>query len=191
MIRANVRTPDETVGDLYAQTACNEVGAREPAASSWTSSGWTTSSRSPTRSSRAPSARCATAIARAARRRLHRTRRWSDGFDEPIRIEVTVTDRRRRGRRSTSPARSPQSPSRHQRGAELHPRLRLVRDQGRDQPGGAAQRGRVPAGPRRRRRAGSILNCREPAAVAARHVDRPLPAGHDLRRAGARRCRAG
>ncbi len=28
IIRANVRTPDETVGDLYAQTACNEVGGR-------------------------------------------------------------------------------------------------------------------------------------------------------------------
>ena len=28
IVRANVRTPDETVGDLYAQTACNEVGAR-------------------------------------------------------------------------------------------------------------------------------------------------------------------
>ncbi len=28
LIRANVRTPDETVGDLYAQTTSNEVGAR-------------------------------------------------------------------------------------------------------------------------------------------------------------------
>lgn len=28
IIRANVRTPDETVGDLYAQAACNDVGAR-------------------------------------------------------------------------------------------------------------------------------------------------------------------
>jgi N-methylhydantoinase B len=28
IVRANVRTPDETVGDLYAQTACNDVGAR-------------------------------------------------------------------------------------------------------------------------------------------------------------------
>ncbi len=28
IIRGNVRTPDETVGDLYAQTACNAVGAR-------------------------------------------------------------------------------------------------------------------------------------------------------------------
>jgi N-methylhydantoinase B/oxoprolinase/acetone carboxylase alpha subunit len=28
LVRANVRTPDETVGDLYAQTASNAVGAR-------------------------------------------------------------------------------------------------------------------------------------------------------------------
>ena len=28
IVRVNVRTPDETVGDLYAQTACNDVGAR-------------------------------------------------------------------------------------------------------------------------------------------------------------------
>jgi len=29
LIRANVRVPDETIGDLYAQAACNDVGARE------------------------------------------------------------------------------------------------------------------------------------------------------------------
>ena len=28
IVRVNVRTPDETVGDLYAQAACNDVGAR-------------------------------------------------------------------------------------------------------------------------------------------------------------------
>jgi N-methylhydantoinase B len=28
LIRANVRTPDETVGDIHAQVACNDVGAR-------------------------------------------------------------------------------------------------------------------------------------------------------------------
>src|SRR6476660_5597487 len=28
LVRANVRTPDETVGDLHAQSACNDVGAR-------------------------------------------------------------------------------------------------------------------------------------------------------------------
>jgi N-methylhydantoinase B len=29
LIRANVRTPDETIGDLYAQAACSDVGSRE------------------------------------------------------------------------------------------------------------------------------------------------------------------
>ncbi|HEY8643397.1 MAG TPA: hydantoinase B/oxoprolinase family protein, partial [Candidatus Dormibacteraeota bacterium] len=29
LIRANVRVPDETIGDLYAQAACNDVGARD------------------------------------------------------------------------------------------------------------------------------------------------------------------
>ena len=28
IVRVNVRAPDETVGDLYAQTACNEVGTQ-------------------------------------------------------------------------------------------------------------------------------------------------------------------
>ena len=28
IVRANVRQPDEVVGDLYAQTACNDVGGR-------------------------------------------------------------------------------------------------------------------------------------------------------------------
>jgi N-methylhydantoinase B len=28
LVRANVRTPRETIGDLYAQAACNDVGAR-------------------------------------------------------------------------------------------------------------------------------------------------------------------
>ena len=29
MVRANVRVPDETIGDLWAQMACNDVGARD------------------------------------------------------------------------------------------------------------------------------------------------------------------
>jgi N-methylhydantoinase B len=29
LVRANVRVPDETIGDLYAQAACNDVGARD------------------------------------------------------------------------------------------------------------------------------------------------------------------
>ena len=89
IIRANVRTPDETIGDLYAQTSSNAVGAREllhfmdefgldsidPLADEII-----------TRSERAM---------REAIRRLpngrYENESWSDGFDEPIRIKVAVT----------------------------------------------------------------------------------------------------
>jgi N-methylhydantoinase B len=89
IIRANVRTPDETIGDLYAQTSSNAVGAREllhfmdefgldsidPLADAII-----------TRSEQAM---------RAAIRTLpsgrYENESWSDGFDEPIRIKVAVT----------------------------------------------------------------------------------------------------
>ncbi len=89
LIRANVRTPDETIGDLYAQTASNAVGAREllhfmdefsldsidPLASEIIS-----------RSERA---------LREAIRPLPNGRYenecWNDGFDEPILLKVAVT----------------------------------------------------------------------------------------------------
>ena len=89
IIRANVRTPNETIGDLYAQTSSGAVGAREllhfmdefgldsidPLADEII-----------TRSERAM---------RNAIRKLpngrYENEAWSDGFDEPIRIKVAVT----------------------------------------------------------------------------------------------------
>ena len=89
IIRANVRTPDETVGDLYAQASCNDVGARsllqmmdefglesiDPLADEII-----------TRSERAM---------RSAIRELpdgrYENEVMSDGFEEPIRIHVSVT----------------------------------------------------------------------------------------------------
>src|SRR5437660_2020174 len=89
ILRANVRTPNETIGDLYAQTASNAVGAREllhfmqefgldsidPLAEEII-----------TRTERAM---------REAIRTLpngrYENESWSDGFDEPIRIKVAVT----------------------------------------------------------------------------------------------------
>jgi N-methylhydantoinase B len=89
IIRANVRTPDETVGDLYAQASCNAVGARsllqmmdefelesiDPLADEIIM-----------RSERAM---------REAIRKLppgrYENEVWSDGFEEPIRIHVAVT----------------------------------------------------------------------------------------------------
>ena len=89
IIRANVRTPDETVGDLYAQTACNAVGARsllqmmdefglesiDPLADEII-------------------ARSEQAM-RAAIRKLPNGHYahvvWSDGFEEPLHLNVAVT----------------------------------------------------------------------------------------------------
>ena len=88
LIRANVRLPEETVGDLYAQAACNDVGGRglrqmmdefgleriEPLADEIIG-----------RSERAM---------RDAIRALPDGRWehevWSDGFEEPIRVKVAV-----------------------------------------------------------------------------------------------------
>ena len=89
IIRANVRTPDETVGDLYAQTACNAVGARsllrmldefgleriDPLADEIIS-----------RSENA----MRTAIQHLPNGR-YENEVWSDGFEEPICIRVAVT----------------------------------------------------------------------------------------------------
>jgi N-methylhydantoinase B len=89
IIRANVRTPDETIGDLYAQTASNAVGARELL---HFMDEFALDSIDPladeiiTRSERAM---------RQAIRGLpngrYENESWSDGYDEPIRIKVTVT----------------------------------------------------------------------------------------------------
>src|SRR5207253_656770 len=89
ILRANVRTPNETIGDLYAQTSSNAVGAREllhfmdefgldsidPLANEII-----------TRSERA----MRQAI-RALPNGRYENESWSDGYDEPIRIKVTVT----------------------------------------------------------------------------------------------------
>ncbi len=166
IIRANVRTPDETVGDLYAQTACNAVGARsllqmmdefgleriDPLADEIIA-----------RSERAM---------RDAIRQLPKGRYehvvWSDGFEEPLRLQVAVTieeedlyidfagssPQSRRGINvvfnythgyasfAMKAAISPEVP--HNEGAFRPVHVSAPR--------------------------GSILNCVEPAAVASRHL---------------------
>ena len=89
IIRANVRTPAETVGDLYAQASSNEVGARS-LLKFMAEFGLETldplADQIITRSEQA---------LRAAIRRIpngeYRNETWSDGFDEPILIKVRVT----------------------------------------------------------------------------------------------------
>ena len=89
IIRANVRTPDETIGDLYAQTSSNAVGAREllhfmhefaletiePLADAII----------------ARSERAMRDAIRALPNGRYENESWSDGFDEPIHIKVAVT----------------------------------------------------------------------------------------------------
>jgi N-methylhydantoinase B len=89
IIRANVRTPEETVGDLYAQASSNAVGVRsllafmrefgldeiDPLADQIIS-----------RSERA----MRDAI-RAIPNGRYENDTWSDGFEEPIHIQVAVT----------------------------------------------------------------------------------------------------
>jgi N-methylhydantoinase B len=166
IIRANVRTPDETVGDLYAQTASNAVGARsllrmmaefgldsiDPLADEII-------------------ARSEQAMRQAIRqlpngRYEHEV--WSDGFEEPLRLRVAVTiadeeiyidfagssPQSRRGINvvlnytrgyasfAMKAAISPEVP--HNEGAFRPVHVTAPR--------------------------GSILNCVEPAAVASRHL---------------------
>src|SRR5437660_1681243 len=89
ILRANVRTPNETIGDLYAQTASNAVGARELLhfmQEFGLDSIDALAEEIITRSERAM---------RGAIRTLpngrYENESWSDGFDEPIRIKVTIT----------------------------------------------------------------------------------------------------
>src|SRR6185295_15875156 len=166
IIRANVRTPDETVGDLYAQASCNDVGARsllQMMAEFELESIDPLADEIIARSERAM---------RDAIRQLpngqYEHEVWSDGFEEPLRIHVTVTvadediyidfagssPQSRRGINvvfnythgyasfAMKAAVSPEVP--HNEGA-----FRPVH---------------VSAPP------GSILNCLEPAAVASRHL---------------------
>ena len=166
IIRANVRTPNETIGDLYAQTSSNAVGAREllhfmdefgldsidPLANEII-----------TRSERAM---------REAIRTLpngrYENESWSDGFDEPIRIKVAVTIEDQ-DLFIDFDGSSPQS----SRGINVvlnythaYASFAIKAAVSPDVPHneGAFRPVHVTAPP------GSILNCLEPAAVASRHL---------------------
>jgi N-methylhydantoinase B len=89
IIRANVRTPDETVGDLYAQTSCNDVGARSLLHMMNEFGLESIDPLSDEIISRSENAM------RSAIKKLPNGRYenevWSDGFEEAIRIHVAVT----------------------------------------------------------------------------------------------------
>ena len=89
IVRANVRTPEETVGDLYAQAACNDVGARslvQLLAEFSLDSIEALSDEILSRSERAMRA-----AIRALPDGTYRHEGSSDGFDEPIQLAVAVT----------------------------------------------------------------------------------------------------
>ena len=166
IVRANVRTPDETVGDLYAQTASNAVGARsllqmmeefklesiDPLANEIIG-----------RSEKAMRDSIRTLPNGRYEHEL-----WSDGFEEPLRIKVAVTIEEADIHIDFAGS-SPQS----RRGinvvfnythgyasfamkAAINPEVPHNE--------GAFRPVHVTAP------AGSILNCRPPAAVASRHL---------------------
>jgi N-methylhydantoinase B len=166
IIRANVRTPDETIGDLYAQTSSNAVGARELL---HFMDEFSLDSIDPladeiiTRSERAM---------REAIRELPKGRyeneSWSDGFDEPIHIKVAVTIEDE-DLFIDFDGSSPQS----SRGINVvlnythaYASFAIKAAVSPEVPHneGAFRPVHVTAPP------GSILNCREPAAVASRHL---------------------
>lgn len=166
IIRANVRTPAETVGDLYAQASSNEVGARS-LLKFMAEFGLDTldalADQIITRSEQA---------LRAAIRRIpngeYRNETWSDGFDEPIVIKVLVTVEDEDIFIDFAGS-SPQSP----RGINVvlnythaYASFAIKAAVSPDVPHneGAFRPVHVSA-PR-----GSVLNCVEPAAVASRHL---------------------
>jgi N-methylhydantoinase B len=91
IIRANVRLPDETVGDLYAQAACNDVGGR---ALLTMMHEFGLESIDPLSDEIiARSERALRAAIRAFPDGVYSHEVWSDGFEEPIKIAVTLTVR--------------------------------------------------------------------------------------------------
>ena len=142
------------------------------------------SSRCPTRSSSAPSAPCARRSARCPNgvyaqrgleRRLRRAGPHRGGGD----------DRRRRGYRDRLRRLVAAEPPRHQRGAELHPRLRR-RSRSRRRSAPEVPHNEGAFRPVHVDRAGGLdPELRAAGARSPRANGRPLAAGRDLRRAGA------
>jgi N-methylhydantoinase B len=166
MIRANVRTPEETVGDLYAQTSSNAVGVRNLL---HLMSEFSLDSIDPLADEiMGRSERALREAIGALPNGRYENETWSDGFEEPIRIRVAVTieDEDIRIDFDGSSAQSnrginvvlnytqayasfaikaavcPEVPHNHGSFRPVHVTAPL----------------------------GSILNCREPAAVASRHL---------------------
>lgn len=166
IIRANVRTPDETVGDLYAQTSSNAVGARsllqmmdefgletiDPLADEII----------------ARSEHAMREGIRSLPNGRHEHELYSDGFEEPLKIKVAVTIEDEDIYIDFAGS-SPQS----QRG------INVVLNYTKGYASFAMKAAISPEVPHNEGAfrpvhitapEGSILNCRRPAAVASRHL---------------------
>ena len=166
IVRANVRTPDETVGDLYAQTSCNDVGARALLGFMDEFDLDTVDPLSDEIITRSEEA-MREAI-REIPNGVHRHETWSDGFEEPILIRATVTIEDQDVFIDFAGS-SPESA----RGINVvfnythaYASFAMKAAVSPDVPhnDGAFRPVHVSAPP------GSILNCLEPAAVASRHL---------------------
>lgn len=90
LIRANVRVPDETIGDLYAQAACNDVGGRDLVRFLGQFGMDELDSLADAIIER--SERAMRDAIRALPDGVYRAENWADGFDDqPVHIVVTVT----------------------------------------------------------------------------------------------------
>ncbi len=89
IVRANVRTPDETVGDLYAQTSCNDVGAR--ALLGFMDEFGLDAVDPLSREIIGRSEEAMRSAVREIPNGVHHHETWSDGFEEPIVVRAAVT----------------------------------------------------------------------------------------------------
>ena len=165
LLRANVRTPDQTVGDIWAQVSANELMERRVLRAD---------GRLRARRARRARRRAVRAVRAGHARRPSgpsptaptATRCSTDGIDEPFqfRVALTVAGDAIDGRLHGHVARAA---PRHQLRARLHVRHDRVRDPLRAPARACQQRGHVPAGavpaPE-----GCLLNPRFPAAVVSR-----------------------
>lgn len=166
LIRANVRLPDETIGDLYAQTSSNAVGAREllhfmeefgldsidPLADEIISR----------------SERAMREVIRKLPNGRYENEAWSDGFDEPIciKVAVTIADEDMFIDFAGSSPQSPWGINVVLNYTHAYASFAIKAAVSPDVPhnAGAFRPVHVTAPP------GSILNCLEPAPVASRHL---------------------
>ncbi|MXY76294.1 MAG: hydantoinase B/oxoprolinase family protein, partial [Acidimicrobiia bacterium] len=166
IVRANVRTPDETVGDLYAQTSCNDVGAR--ALLSFMEEFDLDTIDPLSNEIIARSEEAMRSAIREIPNGVHEHETWSDGFEEPILIKarVTIEDEDILIDFAGSSPESVRGINVVFNYTHAYASFAMKAAISPDVPhnDGAFRPVHVSAPP------GSILNCLEPAAVASRHI---------------------